>query len=325
MPMVAARRSAIASPVMRPFLALLFATAAAFGAEDPLASLRFLDGKARTLEQFKGQAVVVVSFCGHCPSARQFIATEAVALADLIEKERLPARLVCATPEHAGPDLEAYIKDAAPSLADRALFANDPVNAQKIGLSNILQNAAFDAGGKQRPTGGLRNLAASVTPLLRAAKGRYPVDGLTGKALEAWWLMEMGRPGAVKGAVTAAKKDAEVAKALAPVETAIRARLDALVAAPVELATYESLEALLEEGDGLDLKAGSERLKTLAKEPALKKELQARTAWKQVQAQLASSKPKEQEAGRANLAELAKRFPDTVYGRRAAATPAPGK
>jgi len=48
--------------LIRTSLAFLLALAAAWGA-DPLAGLRFADGKARSLDQFKGQALVLVYAC----------------------------------------------------------------------------------------------------------------------------------------------------------------------------------------------------------------------------------------------------------------------
>ena len=49
--------------LIRTSLAFLIALAAAWGAADPLTDLRFADGKARSLDQFKGQALVLVYAC----------------------------------------------------------------------------------------------------------------------------------------------------------------------------------------------------------------------------------------------------------------------
>jgi len=45
-------------------LAFLVSLAAAWAA-DPLSNLRFADGKSRSLDQFKNQAVVLVYCCSH--------------------------------------------------------------------------------------------------------------------------------------------------------------------------------------------------------------------------------------------------------------------
>lgn len=50
--------------LIRTSLAFLFALAAAWAA-DPLADLRFADGKQRSLDQFKGQALVLLYCCAH--------------------------------------------------------------------------------------------------------------------------------------------------------------------------------------------------------------------------------------------------------------------
>ena len=54
----------ICSMLIRTAIAVLFAIAAAWSA-DPLAGLRFADGKARSLDQFTGQAVVLITCCSH--------------------------------------------------------------------------------------------------------------------------------------------------------------------------------------------------------------------------------------------------------------------
>jgi len=300
---------------MRTLLLLCVATLIAAVAADPFAGLRFSDDKARSLDDFPGQAVMVVQFCGHCPSARAFMAKEVVAIAQVIERERLAAQLVCITPDLQGAELIDYITGISPALLDTALVAHDPINTAKIGMQNILQNRLYvESKAQQLPLKGI----AQAEPALRAARGwRYPVDGLEGKPRELWWGVERGRPGALK-AMLAAKKDPAVARIVAAVQAALGKRQEALVAAPADLATYEQLEALLAEGEGLDLKPAAERLKALSKDPLLKKELQARGLYRECQRQIASKKAKEQEAGKANLAQLGDKMPDTVYGRRAA-------
>ena len=50
--------------LIRTCLAFLVALAAAWAA-DPIADLRFADGKPRSIDQFTGQAVVLVYCCSH--------------------------------------------------------------------------------------------------------------------------------------------------------------------------------------------------------------------------------------------------------------------
>lgn len=301
---------------MRLALLLMLALLATLAAADPLAGLRFLDGKERRLDGFPGQTVVLVRFCGHCPTAREFIAKRALELATLIEREHLAGQVVCITPDLQGPELAGYITSVAPALLDTALIAHDPINADKIGLQNILQQRLY-VDGVRRPYRGGAALAEAEA-LLRASTGwRYPVEGLEGKPRELWWAVERGRAGALRAAI-AAKRDPAIAKIVAAVQAVLDKRQEALLAAPADLDTYERLESLLAEGEGLDLKPALERLKALAKDPLVKKELQARSLYRECQRQTASRKPKEQEAGKANLAQLAARMPDTVYGRRAA-------
>lgn len=50
--------------LLRTCLVLILALVAAWGA-DPLVGLRFADGKARSLDQFHGQTVVLINLCSH--------------------------------------------------------------------------------------------------------------------------------------------------------------------------------------------------------------------------------------------------------------------
>ncbi len=139
---------------------------------------------------------------------------------------------------------------------------------------------------------------------------------------EVWWQVERQQPEAVKNLVTVAKVKSpaqpELQSVLATVTTRLQARQAELVAAPATFTTYEALENLLREGQGVDLKDALARLKELGKDKAMKPELDARTAYRSCQTLLASTKPADQTAGKAGLPQIAKRWPDTAYGRRAA-------
>jgi hypothetical protein len=84
------------------------------------------------------------------------------------------------------------------------------------------------------------------------------------------------------------------------------------------MATYESLEALLAEAQGIELKDASARYKALGKDKEFKGELDARSAFQQCQALAASPKADNQAAAKAGFAQIAKKYPDTFYGQRAA-------
>ncbi|MBA3684220.1 MAG: hypothetical protein H0W72_03155 [Planctomycetes bacterium] len=296
--------------------AIVLCLTAAAQAADPLAGMRFTDGKTRSLAQYGAQPVAVLYFCGHCPSARAMISKEAVAISAAIERGHLAAQLICVTPDLEGAELVAYMKEAAPALLDKAAVGFDSANPENVSLRNIYQARVFTDGQPRSVSPAF----SEIEPMLRASRAwRYPVDGLEGQAAEQWWAVERGRTGALKAAIAAAKRDPHAERIVNAARTALTARQQILVDAPIELATVERLEELLAEGAGLDLKPAADRLKGLLKDPALKHELQARTIWRQCQDQLGSTKPKEREAGTANLAQLAAKLPDTVYGRRAGA------
>lgn len=299
---------------------LLLALTALACAADPLAGMRFLDGKEHRLSEWPGQTVVVVYFCGHCPRARARMTSDIQTLGDLIEQEHLAAQLVCLTPDHEADALKSYVQSACPRIANTALFAHDPINAKKISLNNIWQGSIF-ANGKERMLP-FDNISAEVSPMLRASTSayRYPIADLPESAKQAWWLIERGRPGALASAIKARAKDPNAKLIVDAVEQVLVKQQEPLLSAPESLDTVEALEALIAQGEGLPaLKPASERLKVLMKAPALKDELKARELYLATEDQLQSTKPKEREAGVANRAKIAQKYPDTVYGKRAAA------
>jgi hypothetical protein len=111
---------------------------------------------------------------------------------------------------------------------------------------------------------------------------------------------------------------ADAVKILAVVKPTFEKTETELLAAPVSMATYESIEALLTESQGIELKKAAARYKELGKAKELKDELQARSIYRQCQEQLVSQKGGAPEAGKANLATLAQKFPNTKYGQLAA-------
>lgn len=297
---------------------LLLACLAFASAADPLEGLRFLDGREHRLTDWPGQPVLVVHFCGHCPGARKTMNTTIQEVGALIESEKLAAQLICITPDFDGDALRSYVQSVCPKISATALFANDPDNVLEISLNNIFQTSLYENGVRSRPQG-RGDFMAATTEIFRASKAyRYPIADLADNAKDAWWMVERGKPGALAAAIKARTK--EPAKAIvAGVEQVLVKRQETLLAEPESLDTVEALEALLDQGEGLPaLKPSAERLKELRKAPALKDELKARDLYAACTQQMDSKNPKEREAGKANLAKVAQKYPDTAYGKRAA-------
>jgi hypothetical protein len=305
---------------MRPIALLLLACALA-AAEDIVAPLRFADGVERSAADFRGQAVMVYYFCGHCPNALGSLSAQVKGLVDGIEADRRPQWVICATPDIADPaELQALAKEKGVPLA---LFAHDPVNRRRISTKNILQNEVV-AGDGSVVVGSYRDPAATFTAAeaRSASVHRLPVQGLDdAKVAAAWWSVERGRGGgALKELATAAKRKGPVGEQAALVVAAAQSAYDAgLAEAGAGMAGYEAIERLAQRFDGLDPKPARNRLAELGKDAQMKRELKAREAWRTCRRMLASAKPADQAAGRDALAQLAKAMPDTVYGARAGA------
>lgn len=306
---------------MRCLLLLLCACLCATASEDPFTGFRFSDGITRSLSDLRGDGVLLVYACGHCPGAGERLDTLIAPLAKSANEDHRPFSVVVATPDHADDALREWAKNHS---LDRCLVATDTRNALDISLKNIWQVRAYDAKGE--PQNGVGGSSLKELLIFAAAHGqhRLPVPGLTdSKVTELWWAVERRRTKAVPALLAAAKakspQKAQLDLVVAAVRAEAEARQAALIDAPADLATVEGSEALLGECEGLDLKPARDRLKALLKDKALKAELEARTIWRTCQVMVGNPRVNVQKEGRANLAELAKRFPDTVYGRKAAA------
>jgi hypothetical protein len=300
------------------FLVLIACLAACLSAgEGPLAGFRFSDGKARSLADLAGDAVLVVYACGHCPSAGKRLDELVAPLAAWADREHRPFTVVVATPEHAGDELVQW---AEGHQLGRCLVATDTANHKQIGLQNIWQTELYDETGKPDRQTATDSLEALKSYAQAHGTVRLPVAGLSDpKAIDLWWQVERRQAKAVPNLLAAAKKAKAASKSeLTLVVDAVTAHAQAqqqkLAESPADLATVEQLEALLSEFNGIDLKPSQDRLKTLLKDKALKPELEARTAWRTCQDMLNNPRVNVQKDGRANLAALAKRYPDTVYG-----------
>lgn len=240
----------------------------------------------------------------------------------MINKDRPPLHLVVVTPDVDAKGLPAFAKDHP---LPGALWAHDPRNVEKISLHNTLQVALIKATGEPSSLG-FKGIPDHLKPLLGTpalGKHRYPPDGLTDpKVKDLWWLVECGEPGAVKALVAASKRSGpqqdELRKLADAVTTAGTAQED-LLCAGNDLATYEGLERLLAESQGLELKKAPARFRELGADKAVKAELEARSMYRKCNEAAASPKADMQKAAKDGFAQVAKKFPDTVYGRKAAA------
>jgi hypothetical protein len=152
---------------------------------------------------------------------------------------------------------------------------------------------------------------------------RFPMEGLTDpKAQELWWMVERQKPESIKTLVAVAKQKStlgsDATKILAVVKPTFESREAELAEAPATMQTYESLESLLTASQGIELKKASLRYKELTKAKELKDEIQARSIYRQCEELLTSPKAGATEGAKANLATLAKKFPETKYGKLAA-------
>jgi hypothetical protein len=239
----------------------------------------------------------------------------------------VPATLVFIAPDIDLKDLATFNKDGNCGV-DYALWARDPANIENISTRNTLQLSLIRPNGQKPVPLPFRDVLKELGPLLKAPEAgtfRLPVTGLTdAKSLDLWWQVERQRPDAIKNlvAVEGIKKkgplQADAAKILAVVKEAFAKRETELVAAPATMATYEELERLLTEGQGLELKQATARYKELTKAKEMKDEIQARAIYRKCQELLASPRPDPQAEGRAGLAMLIKKFANTMYGKKAA-------
>lgn len=309
--------------VMRTFLLALMisfaAAASGHAAEDPLVGLRFTDGQAHQLSDWPGQPVLIMYFCSHCPTARAWMGSQAVEVGKLIESDKLAAQLICVTPEFAGDQLKAYAEAVCKPITGIALFANDPANKEQISLKNIAQ-ARLWVDGAVRMVDYQHVPEAVKDPFHASTAFLFPVGcELSPAGKTAWWGVERGRPGAFASCVSSAKKNPEAKAIVEVVSKVLLSRQETLLAAPGTMATYESLEDFCADGGGLpELKPSAERLRTLAKDKTIIVELKAREIYRNASKQASSVKPNDRETGKATLAQLAIKMPDTVYGKKAA-------
>lgn len=287
-------------------------------AEDPLAGFRFVDGQDHRLSDWPGQPVLIMYFCGHCPSARTWMGSQAVEIGKLIESDHLAAQLVCVTPDLAGEALKNYEESVCKAIKGTARFAYDPANRMNISTKNITQAELWIDGAGRKIQ--YDEVAKAVKDPFRASTAFvFPIAcELSSEGKSAWWAVERGRPGALAACVSSAKKNTEAKNIVEAVSKVLLTRQETLLAAPATMTTYEAIEVLCADGGGLPvLKPSAERLRALAKDKTLAPEFKARDIYRNATKQAASVKPTEVTTGKATLAQLALKMPDTVYGQKA--------
>ena len=240
-------------------------------------------------------------------------------MADYVEQEKIPAYVVAVIPEEKGAGLKTMQDSKG---LQQALVATDPANKLNISTRNILQVFFVDGNG-QRQRVNSDGLEQQAKQRFASGKHRISKEGLSDdKALTLWWMLERGRPGAIGPLVKLAKKkgdaQSEFQQLLEVVQSTYDSQFAAIESAGPSIDGYDALESLIRAHDGLDTKAAKKLLKSFSKEKSLKDELKARGIYLKIQQLLASNKPKDQAQGKAGLGELAKRYPDTKYGKLAA-------
>jgi hypothetical protein len=228
--------------------------------------------------------------------------------------------LVLLTAEVSAADLPGYAKNWA---MDNALWGNDENNALHIDTKQILMNFSITPGFGNQTQIGYTGVLDSIKSMLTSGTFTYPVDGLTiDKAKDLWWMVERKKPDGIKTLAMVAKQKTplgvDAGKILDVVKKSFADREAKLKDAAVSMDTVEAYEALLTEGQGLDLKTATSTYKALIRNKALKDELAARGMYKEAQVVLSNPTTSQQAAGKEDMAALAAKYPKTVYGKLAA-------
>lgn len=312
---------------MRALVLLSLLVAAVPALED----LDYLDPAHATQARHPSATRLYVTFCGTCPSARQRMQTGVKRLAEAIETHRPPLVLICVTPDLQGEGLRSYAESVGID-AERVAFAHDPANRFNVSLRNIWQVrvATPESDGLLRPRLDVDGVRKAIEDPARHAEfgtHRYPKDGLIDdKLLELWWALDRGNPQAQTALARQAKRaraDDELgAQVLAldeAVRTTLHARQEEALAAGEGFLAFERLEAAVAASEGYVLEAAEDRLRAWRRERAIRGELRARAAYRKCQTMLAEHSERKRAMGRAGLQQIVDRYPDTVYGGKAAA------
>lgn len=284
--------------------------------------LRWCAGSAERTALAESGHRVVVYFSGHCPKAAEFVNTSVKKLHDTIEREHLPVWLILRTPDKAVDQLLAYQERLG---LEGALFAHDAGNPLDISLNNIYQVRLVTSDGKTMRLSASDSLAKDVT----AAVTKLPpppglgVEAATEAGRDLLWGLERERPGALAAVVKAKRQRGEVRDDAEAIYEAFVTRLEGeaatLVAAEASFETWEALDLLLARAEGIRLSEAQKRHRELGREPEIKNEIVARSAYQKCAAMFATGRRVDEQRARKGLEMIAARYPDTVYGARAQA------
>ena len=276
----------------------------------------------------------IVYFCGHCPGARKRMQGEVKALAESIQQHKAPIDLVCVTPDLDMAGVKAYAESVGMPKELNVNFAVDTVNAKKISLKNIMQTS-YRPGKNGRAMSFNFTEISTLKGLVEKSKqhaeiGAYRNDpaGMSDEKLRLiWWEMENLNP-ASRVALIKARKKAKAGKGagdqIIAFHDAIQAQVEATLNATLENATddfasYEKIEAAVVGADGFtETKGAGEKLKALKKDKAIAKELKVRSAYEKCAMMMQSNKAADKEKAVEGMKFLAGKYPDTVYGKKAA-------
>jgi hypothetical protein len=267
-----------------------------------------------------------VYFCGHCPSARKRMKSDVSKLQQAIDKHMAPLQIICVTPDISGSKLLGYAKSTG---VTGAIMAYDKTNNLKISTKNIWQVRLIDpktGKGKYTP---IKNMMSMVTDSSKHAElgnFKYEPIGLKSESLKkVWWASEKGSEKAFKTLIKkakSAKDSSETGKQLIEFYTALSTKLEAPITKAMEgddnFITYEALDKSLEDANGiLKNKEAETRLRNLKKLSDIKNELKVKGYYLKYMKYLGST-VKNIKKGKEYMAKLAKKYPDTVYGKKAA-------
>ena len=95
-----------------------------------LSQFQFVSGLDGESLENSPHGTLVVYFCGHCPGARKWMASDIKNISEARAKHQPPLQVIYVTPDLSGKKVESYAQSVG-IMADT--FAHDPVNKKKLG------------------------------------------------------------------------------------------------------------------------------------------------------------------------------------------------
>ncbi len=140
---------AVAVSLACPLLALLLAGGALAGVEDPLVSLVFCDGVARTTDSFAGRVTVLASIDGSTDATCDWAVHQLKPVTDWFEHDHVNAQVVVVV-THLPPQDVAGLDAAKHLQLGRVLYACDGTNAAKLSDKNLEVVRLISADGQSQ-------------------------------------------------------------------------------------------------------------------------------------------------------------------------------